>query len=170
VLQLPRTSVALDANTGKKLWRTFVIAEEPAPRGKNAQGVTLYGPAGGSIWNAPTIDAKRRRVYVGTGNGYTFPGAVGTDSIIAFDMDSGKIVWQHQEVKGDALSTTAGDRHSRDNCPETLGPDYDFGGSALILHTLPDGRDILVAGTKGGLSIAFDLDKSGAGDLEDDAV
>src|SRR5678815_245599 len=89
--------VALDANTGEKLWRTFVIAEEPAPRGKNAQGVTLYGPAGGSIWNAPTIDAKRRRVYAGTGNGYTFPGAAGTDSVIAFDMDSGKIVWQHQE-------------------------------------------------------------------------
>jgi len=155
--------VALDANTGQKLWRTFVIAEEPSPRGKNAQGVTLYGPAGGSVWNAPTIDAKRRRVYVGTGNGYTFPAAAGTDSVIAFDMDSGKIVWQHQEVKGDAfINNCRATGTPGDNCPETLGPDYDFGGSALILHALPDGRDILVAGTKGGLSIAFDLDKDGA--------
>jgi polyvinyl alcohol dehydrogenase (cytochrome) len=155
--------VALDANTGQKIWRTFVIAEEPSPRGKNAQGVTLYGPAGGSVWNPPTIDAKRRRVYVGTGNGYTSPAAVGTDSVIALDMDSGKIVWQHQEVKGDAfINNCRATGTPGDNCPETLGPDYDFGGSALILHTLPDGRDILVAGTKGGLSIAFDLEKNGA--------
>jgi polyvinyl alcohol dehydrogenase (cytochrome) len=155
--------VALNANTGARLWRTFVIAEEPKPRGKNAQGVTLYGPAGGAIWNVPTVDARRRRVYVGTGNAYTSPAAEGTDSVIAFDMESGKIVWQHQEVKGDAYINNCG-RTSRggDNCPETLGPDYDFGGSSLILHTLPDGRDILVAGTKGGLSMAFDPDKNGA--------
>jgi polyvinyl alcohol dehydrogenase (cytochrome) len=155
--------VALNANTGEKLWRTFVIAEEPKPRGKNAQGVTLYGPSGGSIWNVPTVDAKRKRIYAGTGNAYTSPAAEGTDSVIAFDMDSGKIVWQHQEVKGDAFINNCGaTSRGGDNCPETLGPDYDFGGSSMILHTLPDGRDILVAGSKGGLSMAFDLDKSGA--------
>jgi polyvinyl alcohol dehydrogenase (cytochrome) len=155
--------VALNANTGAKLWRTFVIAEEPKPRGKNAQGVTLYGPSGGAIWNVPTVDAKRKRVYVGTGNAYTSPAAEGTDSVIAFDMDSGKIVWQHQEVKGDAYIANCGaTSRGGDNCPDTLGPDYDFGGSAMILHTLPDGRDILVAGSKGGLSMAFDLDKNGA--------
>jgi len=155
--------VALNANNGAKLWRTFVIAEEPKPRGTNAQGVTLYGPAGGAIWNVPTIDAKRKRVYVGTGNAYTSPAAEGTDSVIAFDMDSGKIVWQHQEVKGDAfINNCAATSRGGDNCPDTLGPDWDFGGSALILHTLADGRDILVAGSKGGLSMAFDLDKNGA--------
>lgn len=155
--------VALNANTGAKLWRTFVISEEPKPRGKNAQGVTLYGPAGGAIWNVPTVDAKRKRVYVGTGNAYTSPAAEGTDSVIAFDMDSGKIVWQHQEVKGDAFINNCGaTSRGGDNCPDTLGPDWDFGGSAMILHTLPDGRDILVAGSKGGLSMAFDLDKNGA--------
>jgi polyvinyl alcohol dehydrogenase (cytochrome) len=154
---------ALDANTGKKLWTTFVIAEEPKPRGKNAQGVTLYGPSGGSVWNVPTIDTKRKRVYVGTGNAYTFPAAVGTDSVIAMDTDTGKIVWQHQEVKGDAFINNCGaTSRGGDNCPETLGPDYDFGGSSMILHTLADGRDILVAGSKGGFAMAFDLDKNGA--------
>jgi len=154
---------ALDANTGKKLWTTFVIAEEPKPRGKNAQGVTLYGPSGGSVWNVPTVDTKRKRVYVGTGNAYTFPAAVGTDSVIAMDMDTGKIVWQHQEVKGDAfINNCSATSRGGDNCPETLGPDYDFGGSSMILHTLADGRDILVAGSKGGFAMAFDLDKNGA--------
>jgi polyvinyl alcohol dehydrogenase (cytochrome) len=155
--------VALDANTGKKLWTTFVIAEEPKPRGKNAQGVTLYGPSGGSVWNVPTVDTKRKRVYVGTGNAYTFPAAVGTDSVIALDTDTGKIVWQHQEVKGDAFINNCGaTSRGGDNCPDTLGPDYDFGGSSMILHTLADGRDILVAGSKGGFAMAFDLDKNGA--------
>ena len=154
---------ALDANTGKKLWTTFVIAEEPKPRGKNAQGVTLYGPSGGSVWNVPTVDTKRKRVYVGTGNAYTFPAAAGTDSVIAMDMDTGKIAWQHQEVKGDAfINNCSATSRGGDNCPETLGPDYDFGGSSMILHTLADGRDILVAGSKGGFAMAFDLDKNGA--------
>lgn len=155
--------VALDVNTGKKLWTTFVVAEEPKPRGKNAQGVTLYGPSGGSVWNVPTVDTKRKRVYVGTGNAYSFPAAVGTDSVIAMDTGTGKIVWQHQEVKGDAFINNCGaTSRGGDNCPETLGPDYDFGGSSMILHTLADGREILVAGSKGGFAMAFDLDKNGA--------
>jgi polyvinyl alcohol dehydrogenase (cytochrome) len=154
---------ALDANTGKKLWTTFVISEEPKPRGKNSQGITLYGPSGGSVWNVPTIDTKRKRVYVGTGNAYTFPAAAGTDSVLAMDTDTGKIVWQHQEVMGDAfINNCNATSRGGDNCPETLGPDYDFGGSSMILHTLADGRDILVAGSKGGFAMAFDLDKSGA--------
>jgi polyvinyl alcohol dehydrogenase (cytochrome) len=154
---------ALDANTGKKLWTTFVIPDEPKPRGKNKQGVTLYGPAGGSVWNPPTVDPKRHRIYVGTGNGVSEPATEGTDSVIAMDMDTGKIVWQHQEFKGDVfINNCRATGEPGDNCPEKLGPDYDFGGSALIMHTLPDGRDVIVAGSKGGVALALDLDKNGA--------
>ena len=56
----------------------------------------VYGPAGGSVWNAPTLDPKRRRIYVGTGNGVSEPASEGTDSVIAMDMETGKIVWRHQ--------------------------------------------------------------------------
>jgi polyvinyl alcohol dehydrogenase (cytochrome) len=154
---------ALDANTGKRLWTTFVIPTEPKPRGKNKDGVTLYGPAGGSVWNPPTVDPKRHRIYVGTGNGVSEPATEGTDSIIAMDMDSGKILWQHQEFKGDVfINNCRATGEPGDNCPEKLGPDYDFGGSALIMHTLPDGRDVIVAGSKGGVALALDLDKNGA--------
>ena len=154
---------ALDANTGKKLWTTFVIPEEAKPRGKNKQGVTLYGPAGGSVWNPPTVDPKRRRIYVGTGNGVSEPATEGTDSVIAMDMDTGKIVWQHQEFKGDVfINNCRATGEPGDNCPAKLGPDYDFGGSALIMHTLPDGRDVIIAGSKGGVAVALDLDKNGA--------
>jgi polyvinyl alcohol dehydrogenase (cytochrome) len=154
--------VALDANTGKKLWRTFVIQEEPKPRGKNKEGVTLYGPAGGSVWNAPAVDPKRHRIYVGTGNGVSEPATEGTDSVIAMDMETGKIVWQHQEFKGDVfINNCRPTGEPGDNCPAKLGPDYDFGGSALIMHTLPGGRDVLIAGSKGGVALALDLDKNG---------
>src|SRR5262249_8196605 len=87
----------------------------------------------------------------------------GTDSVVAMDMDSGKIVWEHQEYKGDVfINNCRATGEPGDNCPATLGPDYDFGGSALIMHTLPDGRDVLIAGSKGGGASAFDLDKDGA--------
>lgn len=155
--------VALDANTGRQLWRTFVIQEEPKARGRNQQGVTLYGPAGGSVWNAPTVDPKRRRIYVGTGNGVSEPAAEGTDSVIAMDMDTGRIAWQHQEYKGDVyINNCRAAGQPGDNCPQTLGPDYDFGGASMIMHTLPDRRDVIIAGSKGGVALALDLDKNGA--------
>jgi polyvinyl alcohol dehydrogenase (cytochrome) len=154
---------AIDANTGKKLWTTFVIQEEAKPRGKNRQGVTLYGPAGGSVWNPPTVDPKRRRIYVGTGNGVSEPASAGTDSVIAMEMDTGKIVWQHQEYVGDVfINNCRATGEPGDNCPAKLGPDYDFGGSAMILHTLPDGRDLIIAGSKGGVALALDPDKNGS--------
>src|SRR2546422_10592052 len=79
------------------------------------------------------------------------------------ELDTGKIVWQHQEYKGDAfISACRATGEPGDNCPEKLGPDYDFGGSALIMHTLPDGRDVIIAGSKGGVALALDLDKNGA--------
>jgi len=152
--------VALDANTGKKLWTRFVIDEEPKPRGKNAQGVTLYGPAGGAVWNVPTVDPKAKRVYVGTGNAYTFPAAMGTDSVLALDMDTGKIVWRHQEVAGDAfINNCAATSRGGDNCPDTLGPDYDFGGASMILNFSRDGKGTLIAASKGGFVMAFDAEK-----------
>jgi polyvinyl alcohol dehydrogenase (cytochrome) len=39
---------------------------------------------------------------------------------------------------------------------------HDFGGASMILHTLPDGRDVIIAGSKGGVTLALDLDKNGA--------
>ena len=46
-------------------------------------------------------------------------------------------------------------------CPETMGPDADIGNSP-ILSTLPDGRRVLIAGTKGGEVFALDPDNRGA--------
>src|SRR5581483_6233408 len=64
--------------------------------------------------------------------------------------------WHHQEFQGDAFMARCQAANAADtNCPEKLGPDYDFGGSSAILQTV-GGRDILLAAGKGGVAIALD--------------
>ena len=154
---------ALDVNTGKLLWKVDSIREPLRRLGENANGKPLWGPSGASVWNAPTIDAKRRRIYVGTGNSYGPVVADTSDSILALDMDNGRIVWSHQEFTGDSFMVGCGPKNPPGgNCPETLGPDWDFGGASVILQTLANGRDVLVAAGKGGVAIALDPDNRGA--------
>jgi polyvinyl alcohol dehydrogenase (cytochrome) len=150
---------ALDANTGKLLWKIDSIAEPLRKYGENKNGKALWGPSGASVWNTPTIDARRRRVYIGTGNSYGPFAAETSDSILAVNIDDGKIVWSHQEFKGDSFMVGCGPSNAPGGaCPEKLGPDWDFGGSSAILQRLPDGRDVLLAAGKGGIAIALDPD------------
>ncbi len=44
---------ALDASTGKVIWKSYTITEAPKPRAKNKAGLQTWGPAGGGIWSAP---------------------------------------------------------------------------------------------------------------------
>lgn len=153
---------ALDANTGKLLWKSDSITEPLKKIGENERGKQLWGPSGASVWNTPTIDAKRRRVYAGTGNSYGPVAADTSDSVVAFDMDTGKLVWSHQEFKGDAFMVGCRPQNAPGGaCPQKLGPDWDFGGSSIIIQRLPNGRDILLAAGKGGVAIALDPDDSG---------
>ncbi|HKH74154.1 MAG TPA: PQQ-binding-like beta-propeller repeat protein [Vicinamibacterales bacterium] len=154
---------ALDANTGKLLWKVDSIREPIRRLGDNGGGRPLWGPSGASVWNAPTIDPKRRRIYVGTGNSYGPVAADTSDSILALDMNDGHIVWSHQEFKGDSFMVGCGPKNPPGgNCPETLGPDWDFGGASIMLQALPNGRDVLVAAGKGGVAIALDPDANGS--------
>jgi polyvinyl alcohol dehydrogenase (cytochrome) len=151
--------VALDAYTGKIVWKAHTVQDEPKPFKKNAAGTQMYGPAGGAIWSAPTLDLKRKVIYVGTGNSYTDVETHHTDAIIAFDMATGKVKWAYQATPRDNFLVGCRQAGSG-NCPEKGGPDYDF-GSSPILHTLPDGRQVLLAGQKSGVMWALDPDNNG---------
>jgi len=50
--------VALDAATGKLLWKNYTITEKPTARAANSAGVQLKGPSGASVWSSPTYDTQ----------------------------------------------------------------------------------------------------------------
>jgi polyvinyl alcohol dehydrogenase (cytochrome) len=153
--------VALDANTGKQIWKSYVIPEFAKPTKKNSVGTQLYGPAGGAVWGSPTVDAKRHAVYVGTGDAYTEPAAKTTDSIIALDLNTGKVLWTFQDTKNDAWMLGCGPTNKPEPCPKDLGPDWDYAASP-ILRDLPNGRQVLVVAAKSGVVYGLDPDKKGA--------
>jgi polyvinyl alcohol dehydrogenase (cytochrome) len=157
-----RGSVAtFDANTGRQIWKTFVISDPPKPVRKNSVGTQLWTPSGGAVWNTPTIDPKQHALYLGTGNSYTQPAQERTDAILALDLNSGKVRWVAQDTPKDAWLVCSGVFGKTENCPEDIGPDYDFGASP-ILRTLPNGHRVLVAGQKSGIVWAHDPDRNGA--------
>ena len=150
--------VAYDATTGKQLWQTFTI-DPPKPTKKNKAGTQLYEPSGNAIWSAPTIDVKRRVLYVATGNEYSGAGGPNSDAVIALDLESGKIMWASQVTPKDVY--VVGCTAQRENCPDgDEGPDFDFGNSA-ILRDLPGGKSVIVLGQKSGVVWALDPDNKG---------
>ncbi|HTJ64804.1 MAG TPA: PQQ-binding-like beta-propeller repeat protein [Alphaproteobacteria bacterium] len=149
---------ALDPKTGKTIWQSYSIVETPHPAGKNSAGTPIQGPAGASIWSSPTIDVKRRRLYVGTGNSYSIVENGATDAVMAFDLDTGKRLWFTQATPHDTWVIC--NKLGEGNCPTQIGPDYDF-GSSPILKTLANGRQVVMAGQKAGTVFAFDPDDGG---------
>jgi polyvinyl alcohol dehydrogenase (cytochrome) len=147
---------ALDAATGEPIWQTFLVPT-PVAMGRNAAGTTLWGPSGVGIWNAPTIDVNRGLLYVTTGNTYSGAAQPTSDAVIAFDPTSGAIKWTRQVTPGDVFGCRAGSP----NCGEKPGPDADI-GTAAMLATLPDGRDLIVVGQKSGMAYALDPAREGA--------
>ncbi|HLQ77347.1 MAG TPA: PQQ-binding-like beta-propeller repeat protein, partial [Terriglobia bacterium] len=150
---------ALDAKTGEVIWKAYSV-DEPKPRGKSSTGTQLYGPAGGGIWSAPTIDARRGVVYVATGNGYADPPQPTTDAVLAFDLQTGKLKWASQVAKDNWGLGCGNGPVKNPNCPETVGPDYDFSASP-ILATTASGRQLIVIPQKSGMAYAMDPDKGG---------
>ena len=153
--------VALDANTGRQLWKAYPIPNAPARTKKNSVGTQLWAPAGAAVWHTPTIDPARRALYVATGDAYTLPAPKTTDAVMALDMDTGTVLWSVQDTENDAWLVGCLGQERLENCPADLGPDFDF-GAPPILHTLPGGRRLLLAGQKSGEVFAHDPDRQGA--------
>jgi polyvinyl alcohol dehydrogenase (cytochrome) len=151
--------VALDANTGAVLWKTYMV-DPPRPRGTNAAGIQMSGPAGGGIWASPTVDTKRGLVYVATGNGYADPPQPMTNAVVAMDVQTGAVKWVRQTTPNDSWTLGCPPKNTGNPaCPETLGPDHDFSASPSL--TTVNGRDLLVLPQKSGIAWAIDPDKNG---------
>jgi polyvinyl alcohol dehydrogenase (cytochrome) len=176
--------VALDVKTGKILWQTYMVPDN---------GGLTGGYSGGGIWDStPVIDAKRNSIYVGTGNNYSVPISVETcfaqnnknpsctdstdyfDSVVALDLNSGKIKWAKWALYYDAWNVNCIETVTPPspipsfapgpNCPFPNGPDFDFGGPGPNLYSVESGeehgrgRDILGVGEKSGIYWALNPD------------
>jgi polyvinyl alcohol dehydrogenase (cytochrome) len=156
---------AVDADTGKPVWKTFTAPE---------------GYTGSGVWGSnPVVNLARRLVYIGTGNNYTKPKTAayakciadgGTeskcmstdnhvDSMLALDMDTGKIKWARRHIADDDwnVSCISGDKPGTGNCPKGAGPDYDFGSGPNEFSISGVGQ-VVGAGQKSGAYSVFDAD------------
>jgi alcohol dehydrogenase (cytochrome c) len=106
--------VGLDADTGKELWRFYSIARPGEPNGNSWNGLPLDKRSGGSVWTAGSYDPKLNLAYFGPAPTYDTgpmrdlvdkPGvtndALYTDTTVALNPDTGKLVWYYQHVRND---------------------------------------------------------------------
>ena len=154
--------VALRVRDGAQVWKTYTVADLPRTTGKTSTGTIRQGPSGAGVWSAPTIDTKRGRLYVTTGDNYSAPATTTSDAVLGLDLATGRMLWSRQVTPGDVFNSGCVAGVNGPNCPEegTRGPDYDFGSSSILVKT-PPGRDLLIAGQKSGVVYALDPDRKG---------
>jgi polyvinyl alcohol dehydrogenase (cytochrome) len=150
--------VSLDAATGKLGWKTFTITDPSTKTKQSSAGTDLFGPSGAGIWGSPTIDVKRKVIYAGTGNNYSDPPTNTSDAVLAFDLESGSLLWSKQLTE-DAWNASCSSS-AKPSCPQNPDRDVDI-GSSIILHSLPNGKDILMVGQKAGVVFGLDPDRRG---------
>ena len=151
--------LALDAATGRQIWKTYTIPETPKIVGHNKQGTAIYGPSGASIWSAPTVDPDKKLIYASTGDNFSGPVTEHSDAVVAFDMQSGRIVWSKQLTAGDVWNNACISVTS-ENCPDDNGPDADIASSPILVRTAA-GKRLLLVGQKSGVFHALDPDRKG---------
>jgi polyvinyl alcohol dehydrogenase (cytochrome) len=149
---------ALDATTGKVIWKTYTIPE-PQKTTKTPAGTQLWGPSGGGVWSTPVLDADRNRMFIAVGDNYSGPPTATSDAIMALAMDTGKVLWTTQATAGDAWNTgclEAADSPGRSHCPNAPGPDHDFASAPVLAGA--GGRRVLLAGQKSGMLYGLNPD------------
>jgi alcohol dehydrogenase (cytochrome c) len=101
--------VALDAKTGDEAWRFWTVARPDSKEGNSWNGAPLGRRFGGSVWNTGSYDPDLNLFIVGVAQTYTVSSLLDrqkvkgqsndglfTDSTVALDPDTGKLVWYYQ--------------------------------------------------------------------------
>jgi alcohol dehydrogenase (cytochrome c) len=135
---------ALDAKTGKELWRFYTIPIGNEPGAETWRNAAQVVPAGGGFWSSFSLDPGTNEVFGPVANPYpdyttpdTRPGDnLYTNSVIALNAATGKLNWFHQ--------ATPGDQH-----------DWDLGTPPTLYRTR-SGKDILAIAGKDGHVFGID--------------
>lgn len=150
----PGFLAAFDMNTGKRIWKFDTIPSQ-GWEGKFAEttsdGISLnrdiatekanvknnkeaWSFGGGSAWSTPAIDEKTGMLFFGTGNPSpqmtdgTRPGDnLYTVSLVALDVNTGKLKWHYQQVPHDVWG-------------------YDIASPPVLFNWKHDGKIIPVVG------------------------
>jgi len=81
--------------------------------------------------------------------------------VLAFDLDTGKLLWVHQTTADDGYNISCEfPPPANTNCPQVRGHDFDFGSSAILVNLRSGGR-ALIAGQKSGVVYSLDPDHNG---------
>ena len=176
--------VAVDLHDGDIVWKTHVVPDNGGLPG---------GFSGAAVWgSSPVIDTRRGAVYFATGNNYEVPEEYEecmiehadsaedqqhlcidvydppdnlVDAVVALDLDTGALHWAKKLQGYDAFNLACSPYISTDttNCPETPGPDYDFGQAPMLFtaQTAEGPRPMLGVGQKSGIFWALDPDDEG---------
>jgi alcohol dehydrogenase (cytochrome c) len=102
-----------DADTGKELWRTSTIALPGDPNNASWGKLPPAIRGGTETWIPGSFDPRLNLFYIGTAQAKpwvaasrgltTFDAALYSNSTLAIDPKSGKIVWYFQHVPGESL-------------------------------------------------------------------
>ena len=111
---------AYDSETGKKLWRFYIVPGDPAGGFEDSamkmaastwSGEWWRFGGGGNAWHGLSYDPELDLLYVGTGNGGPWNRRLRSEkggdnlflcSIVALDPDIGKYRWHYQTTPGDS--------------------------------------------------------------------
>ncbi|HEU4650940.1 MAG TPA: PQQ-binding-like beta-propeller repeat protein, partial [Croceibacterium sp.] len=104
--------VAVDAETGAKLWEFETVAKPGQPGGDTWNGLPGDQRRGGSVWTSGSYDPVNNLALWGVGNTYDTaplrdlkPGenndALFTESTLAFEPRTGRLVWYYQHNRND---------------------------------------------------------------------
>jgi alcohol dehydrogenase (cytochrome c) len=129
---------ALDARTGRRLWRFEAIPRDNEPGAKTWTLVDpRFPPAGGGYWTTFSLDTASGELFAPIANpfpdysGEVRPGTnLYTNSVVSLDAATGRLKWYYQ--------ATPHDEH-----------DWDL-GTAPTLYTTPDGTQSLAIAGKDG--------------------
>ena len=99
---------AFDVKTGKELWRFWTTPNSPRDPGANTWGGDSYKHGGDPVWVTGSYDPETNLTFWGTGdpnpgwNGDSRPGDnLYSDSVVALDIDTGKLKWYYQFMPHD---------------------------------------------------------------------
>ena len=144
---------ALDPKTGEELWRFYTVPAPGEPGNETWQCAETGNPecwkvGGGGAWATGSYDEKNKLLIMGVGNPVPMfdpearPGDnLYTNSVVALDIETGKLVWYFQYTPGDYM-------------------DFDEVGTHLLIDREIEGKNRKVAVHFGRNGFFYRLDRT----------